>query len=471
MNIVKVVSSIIRSFSTTRMSLRNFRRKSDLKKVNIYRFPQGLTFYKDYSGSGLDADYSLGVQKCTFTASRSATNPATYIDSNGVIQLVTTSNIPRFDSGYYDSTGFNTVDINGIRIRGRVVEGAGTNLIIRTDGTASGSGLWTGWSSSDAGLNGTSTKSQVAIPELTGIVGANAQRIQYTGVGADVDETAANMFSSTNSGVATVVSGNVVTLSFYYKAANVGCNFHVDLVYKDNTGTLISASSTSNLSNSSSWLKITVTGTAPALTDRVNVKIIPTNIDNGDVLDFQFAMPQVEINPYATSFIPTTTAALTRNAEVGKYAILGNRTAAQETIVAKFVPFSNFANDGVARRILDTETSRLQFAKTTTGTVVRFDENGSRSATGTTTLLANTSYVVAGALQSTGNPNKQNYLNGVSEGTENTDISLTHGTYFFIGSDVASGTHLNGLIQSIAIFNRALSQSEITVVTNLLNAQ
>src|SRR3990170_2256597 len=100
--------------------------------ISLYnKFPPGLTFLKDYGNSNiLGADYAKGDGTSTYTASRSATNPATYIDANGTIQLVTTSNIPRYNSGYYDETGFHTVDSNGQRVRGLVIEGAGTNLFV-----------------------------------------------------------------------------------------------------------------------------------------------------------------------------------------------------------------------------------------------------------------------------------------------------------------------------------------------------
>lgn len=212
------------------------------------------------------------------------------------------------------------------------------------------------------------------------------------------------------------------------------------------------------------------TGTSTLLVSRAYPRIYVTDIDEGDAFDISFTCVQIEKSPYATTFIPTTTAALTRGAETLKYANLNNATAAQESIFVKFTPESTFANDGISRRVTDTDTSRLMLEKDLT-TTVRFGENGSRVATGTTAILANTSYVAAGILASTGNPNKNLYINGVSEGTENTDVSLTHGTYMYLGSNNFGATQLNGIISRFARFNRALSASEVLKVSNYLNEQ
>ena len=94
-----------------------------LSKISKLKSAKNLTFYKDYTrGSSVNADYSAGSGTGTFTATRGATTPATYVDALGVINLVTTSDIPRFQGGYYDSTGFHAQV-------GLMIEGARTNLV------------------------------------------------------------------------------------------------------------------------------------------------------------------------------------------------------------------------------------------------------------------------------------------------------------------------------------------------------
>lgn len=167
----------------------------------------------------------------------------------------------------------------------------------------------------------------------------------------------------------------------------------------------------------------------------------------------------------STSGTPTFTAngysATTANADVLKYAISGNRTAAQETLAIKFMPSSDFENTGVQRRLLDTDTSRRQFEKSGTGIKLLLDENNLRIASSTTTPLGNISYVATGIIRQSGNPNKEIYINGTLEGSENTDMTDTFGTYFYIGSNITGIHQLNGSIAWVKIFNRALTASEI----------
>jgi hypothetical protein len=433
--------------------------------------PRGLTFYKDYENdtSTLNSSYAKGDGTATF--SRTTGDTATYIDSNGVIQLATDSQ-PRYAGGYYDATGFHSA-------KGLMVEAAGTNLIIRTDGTASGSGLWTGWTSSDTGLDGTSVKSQVAIPELTSISGANAQRVQYVGVAGDTNATVNNLLASTNTANASVAPTNVVTLSFWYKGTFTGLTGQqMTINWRDSGGTLLSSGGVT-LVNSSTWVKLSYTATAPASTDKVNIKTYFAGVDENDVIDLQIYGVQFEVSPYPTSFIPTTDAALTRNAEVLKYAIAGNRTAAQETIAIKFMPLGgSFANDGVARRIMATDNTSTaderNISKLTSGTVFRFtpnvDQNASVNKDNTTNFQLNTSYVYSATCVNSPSSYAV-YVNGSQEGTTGSTAwtENTWGTNMYVGGPVtqsSTATPINGLIQKVAIFSRALGASEVASVSN-----
>jgi hypothetical protein len=64
-------------------------------------------------------------------------------------------------------------------------------------------------------------------------------------------------------------------------------------------------------------------------------KIGPSDVDQGDTVDFEIWGPQLEVSPYATSFIPTTTAALTRNAETGNVITLNSSTASTAATLTK----------------------------------------------------------------------------------------------------------------------------------------
>jgi hypothetical protein len=185
---------------------------------------------------------------------------------------------------------------------------------------------------------------------------------------------------------------------------------------------------------------------------------------------------QAETNPYPTSFIPTTTAALTRNAEVLKYPIANNRTAAQESIFVKFAPLGgSFANDGIRRYLSSTDTKLRNHSKNTTGTVIRIFPNSTDVsavvANGTSQPLVNTSYVSGAIVRVTPNPQALHYLSGSLDGTSSTntwDGIIAWNDDFFIGSGNTGLETLNGIIQSIAFFNRALSATGVAAVSTLL---
>lgn len=438
--------------------------------ASLLRPIQGLTFVKLFkSNSGTKADFAIGSPVGTFTRTSSASAPATVVKGNGIIDIVTTSDLVRNLGSYYDTNG-NTIQ------QGLMVEASGTNLLTRTDGTAASGGVWTGWTILGS-ATGTITKSNTAIPELTSIVGAKSQRIQYTGIVTDTNKLL--YLESTQTLAASVAPGNIVTISLWMRSltGNTGTLVRPAIDWRDNTGTEISLTYSSNLLSSltTSWKKFTVTGTAPALTDRVSFPIVIDNIDNGDAVDFEVYAPQLEINPYATSWIPTTTAALTRGAEVLKYETTGNRTAAAETIFIKFAPESVFASDGIQRYLTTSDTKERQINKNASSTKLNSYSNATDNAavTGVSTTIpaANTSYMSTSVIQHA-SPYVQSYINGISEGTYTVGdfTSNAWGTYWYVGSALSSASQLNGIIQCVVIFSRALSASEILYVSNLLNS-
>lgn len=194
-------------------------------------------------------------------------------------------------------------------------------------------------------------------------------------------------------------------------------------------------------------------------------------------LDADFALGSPKAFYSSTSGVPTITtagyAATTANADVLKYYIAGNRTAAQETIVIKFTPSTDFANDGVYRHILDSDNDRRYIRKQNTLAIITFYPNVTDNIAvykgSTTTPLANISYIYSVTCNQ--NPSSlKNFINGIQEGTENTeawDIN-SMGTYFYIGSSNSGGTQGNITVESMAIFNRPLSTPENLTTIGLM---
>ena len=395
----------------------------------------GLTFFKNYvrsPGSSLDDDFALGSKVSTFTASRSATAPATYIDSNGVVQLVTTSDIPRYAGGYYDATGFHAQ-------RGLMIEAAGTNLLAYSNDMSQ----WT------TGGCTFSTDGTLA-PD-----GSQASKV-IAAVGGYINKSS----NSTTAGY--------YTFSLYLK----GTVTYLVLGMQKQGGDWSMYTSGSSLSLSATkWRRFTLTTNKPD--DGLKLQVVIQSLEAGDVLYAWGA--QCEFSPYATSFIPTTTAALTRNAEVLKYAIANNRTNAAETIFIKYANSWAATAPTTALHLLDSDADKVSVAFIAASDSYSYYPNATDDAattvTDTTDPAINTSYVLAAvSYGATVGTNAEIYSNGVSKATSTTNYTEpVMGTNFFVGSRNDATLQVNGLIQKVAIFNRALSAAEVLNVTNLLN--
>jgi len=408
--------------------------KSDLQQLID---TGGLTFYNDYQSPGVNANFSVGDGTATFTRASDATHPATYIDSNGVIQLVTTD-VPRYAGGYYDATGFHSA-------KGLMVEAARTNLL---QDSYFANGTTTYWRA-----NGTGTVTNDATytnPYLSGkcekVVSGGSQYDGFkTAVAAKVPTSA-----STNYTVSALVRGS--------GTVKILCGIDGSDSYGTTTYTL-----------SDSWMKISNTFAQITGSAGNNVGIVASDTS---ACTFYVAIIQIEASPYATSFIPTTTAALTRNPSIDSGVNSGNSTAAEETIIMKVMPEWSATALTASTYLYDTDTkSRAVYVGT--DDFVHFQPNATDTAgatvSSTTKLAVNTSYVIAVVCKSTGNPNQEIYINGVSEASDNTDFTApAWGTNFYVGCK-ADGTSQGNLIyQKIVKFNRALTATEVASVTDLL---
>jgi len=502
----------------------------------LQAFGGGLTFYKSYEGLGtgtvtaaeLNAAHAVGSPTATYTAVRAAATPATYVDDAGVVQLVTTADVGRIQGGYYDATGFTAQ-------KGLMVEAVGTNGIIDSYMHRDTAGVATSWLTV-TNMVGAVTYTCVDATDIINISGARAQRVQFTGESGKFwfqysipmaitsgDTVTGQFLVKGTTGANTLVigirtrDGNNVTMvdshsseislsatayrkfTHTYTTVNVAKSItafadagggKVTVTSAGHgflTGAKITISGTTNYNGdytigtvatdtfpiTAGWAGDDGTGTATQVPTNAILRLRSANTTSG-TWDFQYTGAQLEPNPYATSFIPTTTAALSRPADVLRYVNSGNRTAATESIFVKFAPNSAFANDGVERRILASQTKDRNIKCFTTSDKVSFrpNETDSSSAvtTSTTVLQANTSYVVAGiAVGATGDPNAIFYVNGSSENSTNTDWTVpAWGTSFFVGSNAASTAQLNGIIQSCCFYSDVKDATAVAAITKVL---
>lgn len=463
---------------------------------------RGLIFYNNFYGlsttSGhADADYSIGSSVLTHTVTRSSTAPATYFDASGVMQTTTTSSIPRLTAGYYDTTGWHAAP-------GWLIEGASTNLLVRTDGTASADGLWTGWEVDNNGtpVAGTVSKTQVVASALSGISGAYSQRVQYTGIGADA---AADIYiCSTLTAVGSVVDNANVTASVWMRSltGNTGVEIKFIIKSRNAAGGLLSSYTSAAVTPTADWARFTFTTTVTDDTaSRAYCAIDISAIADGDTVDLELYAPQLEAQAYASSFIPTTTAALTRGAETtNNYPTTGNFPA---PIGGNCLSFDGTATSGNDYVSVANSATGNQWYQATTYTVeawvylrslgenslARMLDKRSGSNIGYSLLLVDDSGYLARftgdfadftdrSANASISLNAWSHIVGVFDGSKNrisvnggafADSAATTGTTLddsavslYIGNRVANDRTFDGFIQCVRIYrNKALSIEEV----------
>lgn len=421
------------------------RRASVLRKLASM---ENLTFFKSYedlpvglaSANDLRADFSLGSPVATFTAARSATAPATYVDEKGVVRLVTQANVGRIQGGYYDATGFHTVDSNGRSVRGLIIEESGTNRATYSESPENAAWTKTNITADDDDSGSNSPDGKTTSNSLT------ATNANGTFEQAYVDGTAgvytASVWIKRKTGTGKIyIQANAVN-GYVEVTANVGT-----------TWTRVNTKSTS-LTNPTFGIKIET---------------------NGDAV-YVYGM-QLEKKVFMTSYVPSLTTAKVRSSEVLTYTTSKNLTPSGESLFFKFVPnwdnfvaynrgFYSTANSG-SRRVLGTNfgnTLAYYPNYTDSGSCVVSD-----GAIGTT---INTSAII-NAISKQSSPYASLYVNGVSTGTKETTDNFTSNSFpatFNVGRNENSNAVTHGNVCSIAIFSDAKDLSKILKINEILNS-
>jgi hypothetical protein len=239
----------------------------------------------DFTTASLDS-------RVTFTRTTGTSNPATYVDSSGYV-VVATNNQPRFDH-----------DPVTLACKGLLIEEARTNLFAYSQ--EFDNAYWTN-------TNTAETPDAVVSPDGT----TNAEKLTSNATGTVIRDIRRT----------TTYTAGFHTLSVYAKAAEVssialdvgqGYGFaQFNLSTGQVTGT---PSGTATIVNAGGgWYRCSISANVAESNNRTNQIFLnnrgsSTNIPVGDGVYIWGA--QLEAGAFATSYIPTTTAALTRNADV-----------------------------------------------------------------------------------------------------------------------------------------------------------
>ena len=392
----------------------------------------GATFIKDFShlpvgtvtATQLQADHAIGSKTATFTASRGASNPATYIDGAGLIQTTTTSNVGRLTAGFYDSTGF-------VSRPGLIVEGASTNLVPKSSVIDDATWTESNTVADNADAGSSSPDGTATAPSLTASA-ANGTLLLTTAVTAQTY----SVFLKRKTG-----TGNVDI------TANGGTGWTTVTLYTDE------------------WVRVQVTATSASQT--CGIRIV------ADTDAIYVWCNQFEALPLASTPILTLTAALTRNVETLTYLIAGNRTAPAESIFINFLTFWSGSQATINYRFMDTDTvDRVSFVDTSTDSFNFRPSGTSPSLNFTTDPTTYTSNVYTMTMTSSDvNPNTVIYVDGSQQATDNTNFSAPGwGTNFYVGCSDVANRQLNGIISSLAIFSDAKSAGGVAAISTLMAA-
>lgn len=392
----------------------------------------GLTFYKNYATSQTtgDADYSVGSGTITVTAARSATAPATYFNSAGLIQTTTTANTPRFTQGIWNATGWHPYP-------GIVFEYSVSNALKSSTNTFSDAN-WTktNMTATDSvSVSGVVPNGTVSTLTATS---ANATLTQAVTAGAAI--RTASIFVRRKTGTGTI-----------------NLRGHTTNSYTDVTA-LIDADPTR-------WVRVQAVTTSLA-----NPTFDLQIVTSGDELYIYQA--QLENNPYMTSPIPTTSAGLTRALETPSYVNAGNRTGASETIFLKFaIVGGGLANDNINRDFLWSDSNLRMIRKVNNQTTLKTYPNNTLSVssviTNVTQPQVDTNFMFAVSMQNTyaslGYINT--YVNGAVDTTNTANNFTTQslGTNFYIGAS-------NSIYQAIAIYSSSLELPAVNAISSILDS-
>ena len=187
-------------------------------------------------------------------------------------------------------------------------------------------------------------------------------------------------------------------------------------------------------------------------------------------LGIAFAAPQIELGAIPTSFIPTTTAPITRNAENISLsgAVSGCIGQTEGTIYAE-VDLRNL-NSGVFRRV-------FSLHDTTTSNVIQVftsDSSSLLTASVITSGISQASITTASAVTGVAKiaigyalNNVAFFVNGLQVGATDTSATIPACSAINIGASAAGGSFFNDRIRSVALYTTRLTNQELATLTTL----
>ena len=394
-------------------------------------------------GSGeVDLTLAKGTGAATFTRATTATT----VNSAGLIVSVA-SGTPR---SYYDPTTLG--------YRGYLAEGARTNLCLQSNA------FTTTWTNS-VGLAATQNQ--------TGPDGATSAWTM-TGTGTQTNDQAITLTATTHTASIYVKKTTGATgfpvLECFASPLTALCtidtNNGIATVWTAKTGgwTIVTSSATC-VSAGNFWrVSLTFLATAASWTFRW----YPCTTTNATQSTGSFLGAtgtsvcygaQLEAGSFASSYIPTTTASVTRNADVLTYPFSGNASSTVGTAFMQcFFPAGTFTGGGINRYLIDFGTNAAPMFLNNAGSLLLFDGTATRSFSQTFTGASSKIATSWGGSTSIGSIN-----GGVGSSGFDGDLGAT--TAITIGDFGGGSSQPFCTIRNVRIYQTQLSAAQLQAVT------
>ncbi len=428
-------------------------------------------FYTGVSGGdvslpiGLSVPYpslDLNFQSMTTLDSRitfSRASSATYFDSSGVLQTAA-SGVARFDHNptTLARLGLLIEEQRTNSIRNNTMQGA----VAGTPGTAP-----TNWTmvSTLSGL----TREIVSIGVENGI---NYIDVKWSGTTSAAVSSAILAQAESNAAVAASV-GQSWSGSWYLRLVGGSVTgisaLNIQLTERNSAGALLVAQSIGVLSsvnsNGLATQRYTISRT---LTDATVAQLgceVRLSIPISTAVNFtlRIGLPQLEQGAFATSVIPTTTAAATRNADAASMTGTNFSSWYSSTQGALYGEYSAVTSGIRTICAINDSTANESIRLRTDGTNPLFtitDGGSDQANIDAGTVASNTFYKFTGAFA------VNDFAASISGGAVVTDTSgtLPTVTQLLIGNS-SSSNYLNGTIRKIAFYPTRLSNAQLQALT------
>lgn len=417
------------------------------------------SFRRDFAGVKT-LNHGIGPD-ITFTR----TGTATYFDANGTLTTAT-ADVPRFDH-----------DPATRASRGLLIEESRTNSIRNskaggsTNGViGSGGALPTNWNASGHTTNGvsteiigTGTESGLAYVDIKLSGTPTSSAVAYFNIESPSQVVAANGQTWTHSAYFKLTAGSVsnTTIKVGVSGRLVGGGV---VSGQETLQTLVPVSSALVSQRYSATRTF-----SSASVERV-LPYFQVEYTSGQAIDLtlRIAAPQLEQGAFATSYIPTTSAAVTRGVDESFVTPISSfYNQSEGTIFAEvtFAAPTNYATQNVVDINDNTLANRLRFGRLSPNAYPFFQNTNNNTSD---MQLVGTNAIPVSSVSRFGCVYKLNdyafYFNGLSIGSDNsaTPFSATH---FKIGGSPFAGFPTNGHIRKIAYYPKRLSNETLKSLT------